>query len=112
MTYAECTSRRNAVLKDLARDLGPEALEPDYFDFIDWVSTPFVEGGYASYGTPLAWSQFGEAFVQPHGVIQWVSEAVAPRWNNYMEGAIIAGERATVQPSYNAIMQPSILTRP
>merc|ERR1712048_797837 len=94
MAYAEGTPRKDAILQELARDLGPEALEPDYFNFVDWVSTPFVEGGYGSYGTPLAWSHFGESFVQPHGVIQWASEAVSPRWNNYMEGAIIAGERA------------------
>lgn len=90
--------RKQAVLKDLAKVFGAEEmLEPLSFSIGDWPANPHVQGAYAAYWPPQAWTRFGPALLEPHGVIQWAGTEAALKWNGYLEGAISAGQRAARQ---------------
>merc|ERR1712176_819761 len=87
-------ARKAAFLKDLAKFYGDEALNPVFFEVGDWPSYPYAQGGYCPYFIPQAWTRFGKALVEPHGLIQWASDFASPNWVGHMEGAVIAGKRA------------------
>jgi monoamine oxidase len=87
-------TRKAAFLTDLAKFYGDEALNPIFFEVGDWPSYPFAQGGYSPYFIPQAWTRFGTALVEPHGLIQWASDFASPNWVGHMEGAVIAGKRA------------------
>ncbi|EJK62408.1 hypothetical protein THAOC_16983 [Thalassiosira oceanica] len=86
--------RIDAVLNELSRTLGQEALSPLTVDIGNWPVNPFVQGSYSSYWPPLAWTRFGSALLRPEGVIQWCSTEHALKWHGYFEGAIESGMRA------------------
>lgn len=86
--------RRRAVLEDLALVFGEEALYPTlYFDH-DWLTEPFIGGGYACYAPPGVMSAGFEELRQPIGRIHWAGTETAVHYYGYVEGALEAGERA------------------
>jgi monoamine oxidase len=86
--------RRRAVLEDLALVFGEEALYPKlYFDH-DWLTEPFIGGGYQCYAPPGVMSAGFEELRVPIGRIHWAGTETAVRYYGYIEGAIEAGERA------------------
>jgi monoamine oxidase len=86
--------RRRAVLEDLALVFGEEALYPKlYFDH-DWLTEPFIGGGYQCYAPPGVMSAGFEELRVPIGRIHWAGTETAVRFYGYIEGAIEAGERA------------------
>ena len=87
-------ARRALVLEGLARVFGEEALDPvDYFDH-DWLTEPFIGGGYSCYAPPGVVTAGYEHIAEPIGPIHWAGTEVANHWGGYVEGAIEAGERA------------------
>ena len=86
--------RKAAVLDELAMYLGPKAKFPTAFDYADWPAEQFVQGSYAGYLPPLAWTRFGPSLVEPHGAVHWAGTEASPKWPGYFEGAIIAGKNA------------------
>jgi monoamine oxidase len=86
--------RRRAVLEDLALVFGEEALYPTrYFDH-DWLTEPFIGGGYACYAPPGVMSAGFEELREPTGRIHWAGTETAVHYYGYVEGALEAGERA------------------
>ncbi len=86
--------RRRAVLEDLALVFGEEALYPKlYFDH-DWLTEPFIGGGYQCYAPPGVMSAGFEELRVPIGRIHWAGTETAVHYYGYIEGAIEAGERA------------------
>ena len=86
--------RRAVVLDGLAKVLGPEALDPiDYFDH-DWLTEPFIGGGYACYAPPGVMTAGYEELSKAIGPIHWAGTETASTYQGYVEGAIEAGERA------------------
>lgn len=86
--------RRRAVLEDLALVFGEEALYPvAYFDH-DWLTEPFIGGGYQCYAPPGVMSGGFEELRQPIGPIHFAGTETAVYFYGYVEGAMEAGERA------------------
>ena len=86
--------RRRAVLEDLALVFGEEALYPvHYFDH-DWLTEPFIGGGYQCYAPPGVMSGGFEELRQPIGCIHFAGTETAVYFYGYVEGAMEAGERA------------------
>ena len=89
--------RRAVVLDSLARVLGPEALEPvDYFDH-DWMSEPFIGGGYSCYAPPGVVTAGLEDLATPVGRLHFAGTEMATSYPGYVEGALQAAERAVAE---------------
>ncbi|ADI13981.1 flavin monoamine oxidase family protein [Truepera radiovictrix] len=88
------SDRRAAILADLARYFGDEALSPIAYDEADWTSDPWTGGGYTAFMPPGVWTSFGEALAAPVGSIHWAGTEVAERWPGFFEGAVRTGEAA------------------
>jgi monoamine oxidase len=86
--------RRRAVLNDLALVFGEDALYPkDYFDH-DWLTEPFIGGGYQCYAPPGAMLGGFEELRNPIGRLHFAGTETAIAYYGYVEGAIEAGRRA------------------
>ena len=89
--------RRAEVLDGLARVLGEEARNPiDYFDH-DWLTEPFIGGGYACYAPPGVMTSGYEELAHPIGPIHWAGTEMASTYQGYVEGALQAAERAATE---------------
>jgi monoamine oxidase len=87
-------TRRRAVLEDLAKVYGDEALYPNnYFDH-DWLTEPFIGGGYQCYAPPGVMTGGFEELRQHIGRLHFAGTETAVMYYGYVEGAIDAGERA------------------
>lgn len=86
--------RRRAVLEELGLIFGEEALYPKlYFDH-DWLTEPFIGGGYQCYAPPGVMTGGFEEMREPIGAIHFAGTETAVRYYGYIEGALEAGERA------------------
>ena len=89
--------RRAEVLDGLARVLGEEARTPiDYFDH-DWLTEPFIGGGYACYAPPGVMTSGYEELSHPIGPIHWAGTEMATTYQGYVEGALESAERAATE---------------
>jgi monoamine oxidase len=89
--------RRAVVLESLAKSLGPEALHPiDYFDH-DWLSEPFIGGGYSCYAPPGVMTSGYEEIMAPIGPIHWAGTEMGRLYQGYVEGALESAERAAAE---------------
>ena len=86
-------ARREAVLEDLARFFGDQALHPTDFVETDWNAEPWSGGGPVGVGRPGAF-RHGAALRAPVGRVHWAGTETATRWCGFMDGAIRSGERA------------------
>ena len=89
--------RRRAVLADLARFFGEDALDPVEYVEKDWLAEPFSRGCYVGLMPPGVHTSVGDALREPIGRIHWAGTETAVEWNGYMDGAIESGERAADQ---------------
>ena len=89
--------RRAVVLQELSRVFGPEALTPiDYFDH-DWLTEPFIGGGYSCYAPPGVMTAGYEQITAPIGPIHWAGTETARLYQGYVEGALESAERAVAE---------------
>ncbi len=87
-------TRRRAVLENLAMVFGDEALYPrEYFDK-DWLTEPFVGGGYQCYAPPGVMTGGFAELRDAIGPFHFAGTETAVHYYGYVEGAIEAGERA------------------
>jgi monoamine oxidase len=86
--------RRDAVLRSIARYVGPRALEPVAYLERDWNAEEYTRGCYGAHLPPGAWTQVGAALRQPVGRLHFAGTETAVRWCGYIDGAISSGERA------------------
>lgn len=89
--------RRTAVLAELARFFGPQALQPSGFAEKNWNDDPWSRGCYVGVTAPGALTSFGYALRQPCGRIHWSGTETADEWLGYLDGAIQSGERAAAE---------------
>jgi len=91
---ADAAGRKAAVLQQLARLLGPEALSPvDYLEK-DWVDEPWTRGSPVGIPAPGALSRSGAALRAPVGAVHFAGTEAAEHWTGYLDGAARAGEAA------------------
>ncbi len=88
---------RAAVLEGLARVYGPRALTPDDWAERPWAAERWSGGGPVAIAPPGALMAGGPALRAPCGRVLWAGTETAERWGGYIEGAVVAGERAAAQ---------------
>ena len=88
---------RTAVLQGFARLFGERALEPDAWSQRAWTAETFSGGGPVAIAPPGALSAGGESLRAADGRVLWAGTETAERWGGYIEGAVVAGERAAEQ---------------
>lgn len=89
--------RRAAVLAALVELVGPAAAEPDDLIGYDWSADEWTRGCFCGSLTPGSWRDYGPALRQPVGRVHWAGTETATRWAGYLEGAVLAGERAAAE---------------
>jgi monoamine oxidase len=89
--------RRTAVLAELARFFGPQALHPTGFVEKNWNDDPWSRGCYVGVTGPGALVSFGQALRRPCGRIHWSGTETADEWLGYLDGAIQSGQRAATE---------------
>ncbi len=90
-------SRQSAVVNQLARFFGSQALKPKAFFDTSWSQEQWTRGcpvGIPSTGTLLA---YGNRLRYPVGAIHWAGTETSDYWNGYMDGAVRSGERAAAE---------------
>ncbi|MDG5817454.1 FAD-dependent oxidoreductase [Natronococcus sp. A-GB7] len=87
------TERRERVLEELGRYLGPRATDPLEYDDEAWSTTRWSTGGYNAAMTPGTLTTCGDALREPVGRVRWAGSETALEWRGFMEGAIRSGER-------------------
>lgn len=92
---------RAAVLAGMARLFGERALSPSGWHQRMWAAERWSGGGPVAIAPPGALFTDGSALREPHGRILWAGTEAATHWGGYIEGAIIAGERAAEQALAN-----------
>ena len=85
--------RRDFVTASIARIYGEEAL--NYADYTDqaWSADQWRRGGYGTQVTPGTWTILGTAWQKPVGHIHWAGTDASEKWNGYVEGALLSGQR-------------------
>jgi monoamine oxidase len=87
-------TRRNAVLHELSKLYGPEALKPKGYLEFSWVTERWTRGCPVSVLGPGTLVDFGPALRRPVGRIHWAGTETSTFWNGYLDGAVRSGERA------------------
>jgi monoamine oxidase len=86
--------RRELVLRQFAKHVGPQALKAkDYFD-MDWGREPWSAGGPVAIPSAGTLTGFGRWIRRPHGDVHFAGTETADYWAGFMDGAISAGKRA------------------
>ena len=86
--------RRSITLATFGRMFGERARFPvAYVDRV-WAAEEFSGGCYAALFPPGVWTRWGHVIREPHGRVHWAGTETATRWNGYIEGAVLSGERA------------------
>lgn len=88
---------RTAVLQGFERLFGNRALKPDAWSQRAWAAEAFSGGGPVAVAPPGALSAGGDSLRRTDGRVLWAGTETAERWGGYIEGAVVAGERAAEQ---------------
>ncbi len=91
---APAAARKHAVLDQLARIHGPEALDPVDWLELDWCQEAWSRGCPVSFMTPGTLTAYGRSLREPFGRVHWAGTETATEWQGFMEGALQSGERA------------------
>jgi len=86
--------RRRAVLSDLERAFGPQALRPIEVVEQHWPGEPFTRGGPVALSKPGSLTGCGPALRDPVGPLHWAGTETAVKWCGYLDGALSSGLRA------------------
>lgn len=88
---------RAAVLDGFARLYGDRALKPEGWTQRMWSAERWSGGGPVAVAPTGALHADGPALRESFGRVHWAGTETASRWGGYIEGAIVAGERAAEQ---------------
>ncbi len=88
------TDRKQAILTQLARMFGDEALAPTEYLEHDWSTEVWTRGCPVGLMTTGTLTQYAPALRTPCGRIHWAGTETATHWHGFMEGALESGERA------------------
>jgi monoamine oxidase len=81
------------IVEQLVALFGKEAAEPRGLVAYDWSTDRLLRGCVPTL-PPGVWTSCGSALREPVGPIHWAGTETADSWMGYMEGAVVAGERA------------------
>jgi monoamine oxidase len=87
------TVRERLTLEALTSYFGERALNYQAYLEKNWLTDPWVQGGYCGHFVPGLWTTCGAALREPCGRIHWAGAETSGVWNGYMEGAVRSGER-------------------
>ncbi|UJP63614.1 flavin monoamine oxidase family protein [Mongoliitalea daihaiensis] len=87
-------NRQKAMEKQLVSYFGPEASTPIRYEDFTMTDEAWSRGCYAGLYPTGAWTGFQDAYRQTTGNIHWAGTEAATRWFGYIEGAVLAGEKA------------------
>lgn len=82
------------VIECFTRLFGSRAAEPVDYVEQDWTAEPYSRGCYSAAMGPTGWTELGAVLREPLGPLHWAGSETATRWYGYMEGAVLAGQRA------------------
>jgi len=87
--------REQAIIESLVKIYGMDEFRNNtgYVEK-DWNAEPWAWGCPVGMMAPGAITKFGEALRAPVGAIHWAGTETATEWQGYMNGAIVAGQRA------------------
>jgi monoamine oxidase len=89
--------REVMALEWFSRYFGPGAAKPlKYIDY-SWASDTWSRGCYAGIYATGAWTNHQNGLARPVGQVYWAGTETSARWYGYVEGAVLAGERAAVE---------------
>jgi len=89
--------REEAVLAQLARFFGSEALNPVQYLESDWPAEPWTRGAYEGFTAPGVLVNYGASLRAPAGRIHWAGSETSEQWTGYMDGAVRSGLRAAAE---------------
>jgi monoamine oxidase len=92
-------TRRQDVLRDLERLLGPSAASPIAYVDQDWTAETWSRGCYAGVLPPGRLTAAGDAVRAPVGRIHWAGTETAMEAYGHMEGAVESGQRVAAELS-------------
>lgn len=88
-------TQRQAVMQQvLARYFGEKANDPIQYVDHTMSEEAWSKGCYAGLYPTGAWTGFRDSYRQPHGNIFWAGTEASEKWYGYIEGAVLAGEKA------------------
>ncbi|XP_072570032.1 probable flavin-containing monoamine oxidase A isoform X4 [Paramormyrops kingsleyae] len=89
--------RREAVIRSLARYLGPEASHFIHYAEKDWAKEDYSGGCPVNVMMPGMLTYYQPSLRRPCGRIYWAGTESATCWCGYMNGAIQSGQRAALE---------------
>src|SRR5262249_26778913 len=89
--------RRKEVLAAFVQYFGAEAGVPLEYREKNWGDDPFCRGVDGGYWPQGVWTGYGQALHSPIGTLHWAGTETSSVWNGKMEGALLAGQRVTME---------------
>lgn len=84
--------RRRVILGDIAKCLGPHALNPTVYYESDWASEEWTRGAYAASYDLGGLHRYGADQLVPVGPIYWASSDLAAEGYQHVDGAVRIGK--------------------
>lgn len=89
--------RRDAVISNLVKYLGPEASNYIHYQEKDWAKEEYSGGCPVNVMAPGMLTYYHPSLRKPFGRIYWAGTETATEWCGYLSGAIQSGQRASVE---------------
>lgn len=93
MSSKSVDERKEALVRLLVENLGPQAAHPVGYVDNDWTTDQWTRGGYASHLPPGVLTMLKKDIRSPNGRIHWAGTELATQWNGLISGAIQSGMR-------------------
>jgi monoamine oxidase len=94
--FAYNPDKRKAIaLRNFEKYFGAEAATPLHYIDHCWADEAWSKGCFAALYPTGAWTNFQDTLAETYGHIHWAGTETSKVWYGYIEGAVLAGERAT-----------------
>ncbi len=88
---------KKEVMVTLVKHFGSEAANPQQYYQVVWANEEWSRGCYCGIPSPGTWTEYKDALRTPVGRIHWAGTESSTVWVQYMEGAVVAGQRAATE---------------
>jgi monoamine oxidase len=86
--------RKKAVLDAYVNLFGEAARTPVHYHDYSFSENPWIGGAYSGFFAPGIFAKYGSHIAKPTGPIHWAGTETSLLFRGFMEGAVLAGERA------------------
>jgi len=86
--------RKEIALRNFTKYFGAEAANPLHYIDHCWADEAWSKGCFAALYPTGAWTNFQDTLAETFGHIHWAGTETSKVWYGYIEGAVLAGERA------------------